>query len=893
MFLAMSSLMDRLQDALGPGFQVERELGGGGMSHTFVALETALGRRIVVKLLPSWMGTPVSVERFRREIQFAARLAHPHIVPLLSVGEVDGLPFYTMPFVKGESLRATLTREKRLPFSDTVRVLRDVAAALAHAHAEGVVHRDIKPDNVIVSGGVAVVTDFGVAKARDNAALPSNGDQGPAWVTSVGMALGTFAYMSPEQATGAPDLDHRADLYSFGCMAYELLSGHVPFAPNNLQKVLEAHVHQPPVPIETLREDVPAALAELVMRCLEKKPADRPQSADEVLAALDEMTTPTGAMPVLRPASSGRRWLWVGAIAALAAVGTVYALTKGADGGAAPFVLGATVQVSAEPELELDAAISPDGRFVAYAAGVFGRLRIYVRQVEGGGRVALSDALPGSHRGPAWSPDGARLAFTGPDGIYVVSALGGAIDRAVADPGRTLITPAWSPDGNVLVYADDRGIWTRAVSGGEPQQLVAARAAHSPVFSPDGRWVAYVDENATYIGDVGNIAPSAIAIVPAAGGESRQLTAATHMHASPRWTPDGRSLLLVADLGGVRDIYQLALTPDLTPQGEPTRLSTGLGAYSVSLTADASRMAYSILRLRSNVWVAPLSRDGPTPSSAARQFTTGAQVIEAMDVSDDGRWLLYDSNRLGNQDIFKQSLEGGEPVPLTRESADDFGPTFSPDGREIAFYSVRNGTRDLFVMDADGRNLRQVTAGDGQDYFPDWAPDGQQLAFSGTAPQAAREVFTVARDADGIWGEPVQRTFSGTRTAAYQRWSPDGRWIAWADRDGVALLDLSVPSTPDGVGLRIVGGRGEGAVRSVAWGRGSQEVFYLTADQARGNEIRAVSVVGGPSRLVMRLDGAGWVQRIQRFAVDDRRVFFSLADDEADVWVMALERPAR
>ena len=145
----------------------------------------------------------------------------------------------------------------------------------------------------------------------------------------------------------------------------------------------------------------------------------------------------------------------------------------------------------------------------------------------------------------------------------------------------------------------------------------------------------------------------------------------------------------------------------------------------------------------------------------------------------------------------------------------------------------------------------------------------------------------------GLWGEPVQRTFSGTRTAAYQRWSPDGRWIAWADRDGVALLDLSVPSTPDGVGLRIVGGRGEGAVRSVAWGRGSQEVFYLTADQARGNEIRAVSVVGGPSRLVMRLDGTGWVQRIQRFAVDDRRVFFSLADDEADVWVMALERPAR
>jgi Tol biopolymer transport system component/serine/threonine protein kinase len=877
----MTHLQDRLQIALGPGYEVERELGGGGMSHTYVALEKALGRRIVAKVLPSGMGAHVSVERFRREIQVAARLAHPHIVPLLSVGEVDDLPFYTMPFVKGESLRLRLAREGQLSFSDTARVLRDVAAALMHAHAEGVVHRDIKPDNVILSGGVAVVTDFGVAKARDVAATPDTDEVESPWVTSLGLTLGTLAYMSPEQATGAPDLDHRSDLYSFGCMAYELICGEVPFRPENPQQVLSAHVHEKPVPVEQRREGVPPALARLVMRCLAKNPADRPQGADEILSALDEITTPTGAVPALR-LTPRRRWPW--AIAALAFAATLFVVAR--QWPPRPFTLGSTSQLSAEPELELDAAISPDGRLVAYSAGIFGRMRIYVRQADGSGRVALSADLPGTHRWPAWSPDGQRLAFMGPDGIYIVAALGGAADRAVTEPGHALLTPSWSPDGEALVYADDRGIWTRALAGGEPQMLVAARAAHSPVFSPDGKWIAFVDENATYIGDVGNIAPSAIAVVAANGGEPRQLTTATRMHASPRWSPDGRSILFVSDIGGVRDIYQLALSRSIEPIGEPTRLTTGINAYSLSLTGDASRLAYSTLSLRSNVWVAPVSATATTAASEARQLTTGGQVIEAMDISADGAWLLYDSNRLGNQDIFKQSLSGGEPVALTREAADDFGPAFSEDGREIAFYSVRNGTRDLFVMDADGRNLRQVTDGPSQDYFPDWSPDGTTLVYTGTAPDAAREVFTTARDANGVWQAPVRRTFNRTRTAAYQRWSPDGRWLAWAENEGVALLDVSAAdSTP-----RIIGGRDEGLVRSVAWGRDTREVFYLTASPSSPNEIRAIAVSGGNSRLVLRLDGDGWVQRIQRFATDGRRLFFSLADDEADVWVMELLR---
>jgi serine/threonine-protein kinase len=283
-------LREQIQSALGSAYGVERELGGGGMSRVFVATETALGRRIVVKTLPPDAMGGLSIDRFKREIRLAATLQHPHIVPLLAAGDIDGLPYYTMPFVKGESLRERLVKGGELSVGDTLHVLRDVASALAYAHGEGVVHRDIKPDNIILSGGVAVVTDFGVAKALDVAGQ----DADKHTLTSLGIALGTPAYMSPEQASADPQVDHRADLYSFGCVAYEMLAGSSPFAGRPAPQTLAAQVQEQPESIAKRRPAVPPALAALIMSCLEKRPGDRPQSASEVLAALDAIGTPTG-----------------------------------------------------------------------------------------------------------------------------------------------------------------------------------------------------------------------------------------------------------------------------------------------------------------------------------------------------------------------------------------------------------------------------------------------------------------------------------------------------------------------------------------------------------------------------------------------------------------------
>jgi len=287
----MEELSGRLQATLGAAYRVERELGGGGMSRVFLAEETRLARRVVVKVLPPELAAEISVDRFNREIQLSASLQHPHIVPLLAAGGAADVLYYTMPFVEGEALRTRLAREGALPVRDAVRILKDVADALAYAHARGIVHRDIKPDNVLLSGNHAVVADFGVAKAVSQA-------KGQSGLTSVGVALGTPAYMAPEQAAGDPNIDHRADIYALGAMAYEMLTGRPPFTDLSPHQMLAAHITEPVPPITDARPSLPPALAELVMRSLEKDPPDRPQTAAEVYQVLDSLATTSGSATV-------------------------------------------------------------------------------------------------------------------------------------------------------------------------------------------------------------------------------------------------------------------------------------------------------------------------------------------------------------------------------------------------------------------------------------------------------------------------------------------------------------------------------------------------------------------------------------------------------------------
>ncbi len=285
----MSVNIDRLRAALAGRYRIERELGGGGMSHVYLAEETALGRKVVVKVIASDLAEGLSTERFAREVHLAARLQQANIVPVLTAGEADGLPYYTMPFVRGESLRARFATGTRLPLGEAVSLLRDVARALAFAHGEGVIHRDIKPENILLSGGAAVVTDFGIAKAISVSRTQDGSDS--VTLTQAGSSIGTPAYMAPEQSAGG-ETDHRADLYAWGVTAYETLTGHHPFAHRkSAAQMIGAHIAESPA---ALPADIPKDLAALVLQCLEKDPARRPATADAVITRLSAIGTGSG-----------------------------------------------------------------------------------------------------------------------------------------------------------------------------------------------------------------------------------------------------------------------------------------------------------------------------------------------------------------------------------------------------------------------------------------------------------------------------------------------------------------------------------------------------------------------------------------------------------------------
>ena len=344
-----TDLRAQLESSFRGQYTIERELGGGNMARVFVATDHGLGRRVVIKVLSGELAEGLSVKRFSREIRLAASLQQANIVPVLSAGESGGVPHYTMPYVEGSSLRERLALEGRPSLLETLGILRDLARALAYAHDRGVVHRDIKPENVLLSGGAAVVTDFGIAKALANARGESTGAQtgGTGTVTQSGVAVGTPAYMAPEQIAGDPRVDHRADLYSFGCVAYELMAGEPPFAGRSVQALFAGHLAEQPAPVTEKHPECPRALARLVMSCLEKDPAARPGSAHEILAALNTVATRVTPVERFWHARTRRQRLAVSGLLLLVAL------------GATAFVVNARIRSMRAESVALSVAVVP------------------------------------------------------------------------------------------------------------------------------------------------------------------------------------------------------------------------------------------------------------------------------------------------------------------------------------------------------------------------------------------------------------------------------------------------------------------------------------------------------------------------------------------------------
>jgi len=883
----MTDLRDHLRTALADRYTIERELGSGGMAIVYLAEDLRHERQVALKVLRPELAAALGPDRFLHEIRIAAKLHHPHILPLYDSGEAGGFLYFVMPFVEEESLRDRLDREKQLPIDDALKIAREVADALSYAHSHGVVHRDIKPENILLESGHAVVADFGIAFAVETA--------GGERLTRTGMALGTPAYMSPEQARGEKDLDGRSDLYALGCVLHEMLAGQPPFTGSTGESVVQQHLSADVPPITVIRPSVPGWVAAALERSLAKTPADRFNPVAQFGEALSPRApapvtpvvgTAAGSDAVVPAARSGARWLPWALVAALAGVAATVLFLRGDS--SPTLTLGHAVQVTAADGLEIQPAISPDGNLVAYAAGPASRMRVYVRPVAGGRPIPLIDDTTVSQSEPRWSPDGTQILLRYGSSVSVVPALGGAARTLFrCGPGTCVRMADWSPDGTqvAMVRGDSLQI-ASATDGTVTAVLGHAYEVHSCRWSPVGSAIACVSGNGSYVQvsrTFGNLAPSRIVIFPIDGTGVVPVTGADAIHQSPTWSPDGRFLYYVSNRHGPRDIYVVPMSEGGEAIGEPVRLTVGLNAQSVDVSSDGTRIAYSVYTPRSNIWSLPVPQDPPITTDAAVPLTSGSQTIESVRVSPDGEWLLYDSDLRGNADIYRIPISGGSPEQLTREPFDEFTAGLSPDGTELVYFSWETGSRDIVVRAVEGGPPRLLTSSPSQESYPVWSPDGSRIAFHDQAP-ATGQMYVVERATDGTWSEPIQVAERLNRPA----WAPDGSRII-----GVRGRALATVSPEGGEPIVMYEARPDSDDPVPRWplfSSDGQTILFKSHDAAGLASLWSMPAMGGQPRLLVRFDDPMLQSTRDDWATDGERFFFTVQDRQSDIWVMDVER---
>jgi serine/threonine protein kinase/WD40 repeat protein len=899
----MPDLLERLRAALADRYAVESEVGRGGMATVFLAEDLKHHRKVAIKVLHPELGAAVGPDRFLREIETVAGLTHPHVLPLYDSGDADGLLYYVMPYVEGESLALHLEREGHLSLPEALSIAGEVADGLDYAHERGIVHRDIKPGNILLSRGHALIADFGVAKAIGAAR------EGDAAATATGLSVGTPRYMSPEQAVGSSEIDGRCDVYALGCVLWEMLVGEPPFDSPTPHVILARKTTEEPPEIRLHRRNVSRALETLLVKAMAVSPVDRFQTAGEFARALKAPET-VGR----RRRTPQFRMRLPAILGSIVIMGSAILAYSNGWLRSRPLEIRASNMrpVTNSPGVEYQPAISPDGAEVAYVERH--RVpRIVVRSTlnigtAGDGRPGAEET--GLHWLPSWTPDGASVRFLvcgeADSGVVFGASCGwreagkfGGSTRAVAVPPRSVpdrwstTRHAWSPDGMRLAFVIQDSIFATSGDSSGPKLLAVHPAQggpppfpHSLAWSPDGRRIAYVQGNALWrFGP--NVAPSSIWILDTSEGEPVRVTDLEHLNVSPQWFPDSRHLLFVSDRDGSRGVYVVEVGPD-GPRGLPRSVPSSSDPYSISLSTDGRRLAYSNLYAGgSNVWSIPIPETGMVSIRDRRAVTTGHQTIEAHGLSPDGEWIVFDSDRQGEMDIWKQRLDGGGGPQLVADvEGDAWEPDWSPDGTEIVF-STAGG---LFVVPADGGAPERVTTRGGR---PDWSPDGLAIAFGiDDDPTIGPNVWVVSRDSiGGPWGDPVQLTELG---CWYPQWFPDGMSLlcgthadpdapgteaAWARvSEKGEILSRIYPRSFGLLGAYYAqpSTDGSGIYACAHHEDGSQGIWWLTAQ-------------GGDARKVVALDDPG--MRVNPLlSVGRTHLYVSIGEEaEGDIWVMDLE----
>jgi serine/threonine-protein kinase len=878
-----------LQAALRAHYALEREVGRGGMATVYLARDVRHGRQVAVKVLHPELAAVLGAARFLAEIRTTAALQHPHILPLFDSGEAEGQLYYVMPFVEGETLRGRLRRERQLPVADAVRLATEVASALDYAHRHGVIHRDIKPDNILLGdAGQALVADFGIALAVSNA--------GGERMTQTGLSLGTPQYMAPEQAAAERAVDARADVYALGAVTYEMLAGEPPFTGPSAQVVIARLMTEEPREITALRRNVPPHVDAAVRTALEKLPADRFTSAGAFAAALaDPAVTHAGAATragARRP--RGRRHLTpaaallgAGLLAAGATIGAALARTALAP-AVAPSARG-PLRFVVEPDSgrylsgswwSSRPAISPDGRTVVYAATGPSGVQLYVRRLDDVTAHPIAGTEGGD--GPFFSPDGEWVGFGSGGRVIRKVRLDGGTPVVVAElpsASGSFLSGTWAPNDTIFygVFASGSALYRVPAAGGTPTLVAAADTTHhllNPSPLPGGRALLVTSSSDWRVGRV--------AVLDLATGRVNRFASGTGAHYVPGhivWAGPAGALY--------RQPFDLNR---LAPSGPAEEIANGLDVHYAAFSPfDVSRTGSLVYRVGRGSWkLSVTDRAGREQQVLSERFPWSPRF------SPDGRRVAYSALTPGEQgedmwsgevwhtDLFVFDLASGSTERLTTDGNDNNEPIWSPDGRAIVFDAGLLGTKDLYVRALDGDSARLLVRRPGNQFPSDWAPDGAVL-FTDPEP--------------GIWLQPVSggapHTYAaGSGTPRGTRVSPDGRWIAYSANE-TGRREIYVQSYPT-PGRKVLVSAGGGT--APAWRRDGRELFYWQGDQlvaasleVRGAEdppvvrsrtplfrapivgdydvspdgTRFVVVAGGPreSHLVVALDALGAAPR--------------------------------
>ncbi len=794
--------MTPIAAALADRYRVERELGAGGMATVYLAHDIKHGRDVAIKVLHPDLGAALGSERFLSEIRTTARLQHPHILPLLDSGDADGLLYYVMPYVTGETLRARLEREKQLPIDDALRIAREVADALGSAHALNIIHRDIKPENILLQGGHALVADFGIALAVQSA--------GGQRMTQTGLSLGTPQYMSPEQAMGERTIDARTDVYALGAVTYEMLAGDPPFAGSSVQAIVAKVMTERPTSLHTLRDTVPDGVEHAVLKALAKLPADRFASAAEFAAAMVSHA-PAHANP-RQKAGRPRR------------------ATPGVMLLAAGFLLA-----------------------LALAAWGWSRNPSSTARVT---RVALS-LPPGESILPQFwgfsfdlSPDGGRVAYVGPGPTLTTRQVWiRALDALEAAPvAGTLgaVGVQWSPDARALLVMTTRQ--TSVVVSLESGQVISLRNIWDASWGQDGRLYSDARDANIVRQSVGGVADTLFR------GDT------TFMLGLPVAFPRGDGALFIRTPKNRDD----AVNSEIVGVSFASQKQSVIGPGVYARILKSGSLLYA--SAEGGVYIAPFDQSAmrmtgpPTPVVRVAMGANAGRSYPQISVSDEGT-LMYLAG-----DLLRQRLvwvdAGGRVTRRLATEGDFWGIALSPDAKQLAYAlradtrdprSAARGTGDLWVEELATGAKTQLT----REWFntrPSWSPDGKAVLYTrigGPENQALYE-----RRADASEPERLilsQKTFG--HSLADARWLPDHRSLVVRTYvDAGSAGNLYSAMVGGGETVRPFATAPASEIAPVPSPEGTL-VAYLS-DESGTNELYVQRFPGGGERLVVSKGGA-------------------------------------